>query len=79
MTIHRPTSGARILNLKHPRSSMRMRMCRLTWKSKWVPVAFRRGQMVGVARGLRQAVAGDAGQREFDGGLEAHAVTDGDI
>lgn len=34
--------------------------------------------MVGVARGLRQAVAGDAGQREFDGGLETHAVANGD-
>jgi hypothetical protein len=34
---------------------------------------------MGVARGLRQAVAGDAGQREFDGCLETHAMTDGDI
>lgn len=35
--------------------------------------------MVGVAHGLRQAVAGDAGEREFYGGLETHAVTDGDV
>ena len=34
---------------------------------------------MGVARGFRQAVAGDAGQREFDGCLETHAMTDGDI
>lgn len=34
---------------------------------------------MGVARGVRQAVAGDAGQREFDGCLETLAMTDGDV
>ena len=34
---------------------------------------------MGVARGFRQAVAGDTAQREFDGCLETHAMTDGDV
>ncbi len=34
---------------------------------------------MGVARGFRQAVAGDAGQRQFDGCLETHAMADGDV
>jgi len=34
---------------------------------------------MGVARGFRQAAAGDAGQREFDGCVETHAMTDGDV
>lgn len=29
---------------------------------------------MGVARGLRQVVAGDTAQREFDGCLETHAM-----